>query len=63
MLFPENIVFLAACNPHRKVEKFINNKPLGLKKNSDNNPNQLAFQVKIPPMAMIGIMWDYEQLK
>lgn len=61
--FPENIVFLAACNPHRKIDHFSQGKELGLKMIEDNKSNKLAFQVKIPPLSAIAIMWDYGQLK
>ena len=61
--FPDNVVFVAACNPYREI-KASKHKSAGIKKamiasNSDN----LAFKVKPPPLAMISLMWDYQQLR
>lgn len=60
--FPNNIVFLAACNPFR-TKKVSDQKIVGLKKLFKVADEVLAFKVKFPPLAMISIMWDFQQLK
>ena len=60
--FPDNVVFVAACNPYReaKVSSF---KSAGIKKKMMHSTETLAFKVKPPPLSMISLMWDYQQLR
>lgn len=60
--YPPNVVFLAACNPYRQAKQRKNTK-VGLKiKTTKDKEESLAFKVKPPPLAMISLMWDYQQL-
>ena len=59
---PRNIVFLAACNPYRKKRQSTKRVKAGIKKNIENQQNNLAFKVKPPTLSMIQLMWDYQQL-
>jgi uncharacterized FlgJ-related protein len=53
---------LAACNPFR-LKKVSTQKTVGLKKNYRTMTDNLAFKVKFPPLAMVAVMWDFQQLK
>ena len=60
---PNNVYFIAACNPYRlkKVTKRISTG--GLTKHSTiQKSKQMAFTVNPPPLSMIQLMWDYQQL-
>jgi hypothetical protein len=57
---PANIHFFAACNPYRKLRPGVKVEA-GLRKRS-NRSSQLAFMVNSPPLSMIQLMWDYQQL-
>ena len=58
---PNNIIFLAACNPYRTKDN-NNNVQAGLKKQRNKEMSNLVFKVKPPPLSMIQVMWDYQQL-
>ena len=60
--FPANVVFLAACNPFRR-KKIAIHKSAGLKKKFQSEIDNLAFKVKFPPISMLSVMWDYQQLR
>lgn len=62
---PDNIVFLAACNPFRTKQVKANTIKVGIEKKS--NPNAISqsmlYKVLPPPESMIEIMWNFQELK
>jgi hypothetical protein len=60
---PSNVYFIAACNPYRHKKKSVQMSTGGLKHRSiSTNSNKMAFTVNPPPLSMVQIMWDYQQL-
>lgn len=57
------MIFLAACNPYRLMKK-SRKTGAGIKRKTimESEEESLAFKVKPPPLAMVSLMWDYQQL-
>ena len=62
---PDNIIFLAACNPYRTKQARANVIKVGIEKKQ--NPNAISqnmlYKVLPPPESMIEIMWNFQELK
>ena len=59
---PQNIVFLAACNPYRKKQDSVTKIGAEIRKTQEISQNELAFKVRHPTLSMIQLMWNYQQL-
>ena len=62
---PDNVVFLAACNPFRTKQVRANVIKVGIEKK--HNPKAISqnmlYKVLPPPESMIEIMWNFQELK
>ena len=59
---PDNIHFFAACNPYREIKPGVSalmRVEGGLKK---KKRGEIAFLVNFPPLSMVQLMYDYQQL-
>ena len=56
----KNLQIIAACNPYREKTALKNPIVAGLPQRG--HKKQMAFRVHPPPLAMIQLMWDYQQL-
>jgi hypothetical protein len=60
--YPDNIVFLAACNPYRTrlITEAVTSTGLTRKVIRNGVDGNLLYKVLPPPESMIEMMWNFQ---